>query len=156
MGLVTNITSVVLLGISAILELAALIQDSANELTFGICSVLEIAAFSVSRYSHLKLEAIVKCGIVEAELFTKQIRSVQLHYLNMLCLLNAFDTHFVPRALTVVSCLSMPELVPLYFVDKTIQKFAGYLDMKQRQSTFVFSSVIQGFVAISAICCRLT
>ena len=156
MGLVTNIASAVLLGISAILELAALIQDSANETMFSICSVLEIVAFSVSRCSHLKLEAIVKCGIVEAELFIKQIHSVRLHYLNMLCLLNAFDAHFVPRALTVVGCLSMPELVPLYFVDKAIQKFVGYLDMKQRQSTFVFSTVIQGFVAISAACCRLT
>ena len=149
-----NIMSVLMLGISGVLEFIVLAKDDANEIVFGACSALEAIAFSISSSPYLKPEAALKCVAIAVELFIKQVYSAPLHLLNILTLLNLYETHFVPRLLTAVSCVSMPELVPLYFTDRIIQKYANYLDMKQRQSTFVFSSVIQGFVAVSAACCR--
>lgn len=74
----------------------------------------------------------IKCAIIAVELIIKQAHSASLHCLNILSLLNIYEAQLVPRLLASVSCISMPELVPLYFVDKIISKYANYLDMKRR------------------------
>lgn len=155
MRLVKKITSMALLGISGVLEFVQLIQDDANERTFDVCAVLETFAFLVSSSSYLKWETVIKCTVIAAELVIKHVHFAPLHCLNILSLLNLYEIQRVPRLLAAVSCISMPELVPLHLADRIIQKYTRYLDMKQRKSTFVFSSVIQGFVAICSVCFRL-